>query len=1025
MTASVRLLFGPGGSGKTAKLRERAEALAGNVWWIVPTARHAGELTGLPEHVRVLRFFQAAGRCARLPENARLLDDTQRKIVFRHVVDEVARARRWKSLAPLADTHGLSDSLLGLIDELHLLGVTPEQFLEFAGQTAAGPLRDRVDAEVALVDLAYREMFERHGFVDSAGLFAAACAGRPPKLAAVFVDGFARLTPNEQRLLQRLTGFASEVWITLPSNGPESLSHPGEMTTSLSEAFPESEVIQLESGPGTRPPALSHLVSSLFEESAPASEASEGVTLIEAPGVVGECRMVARAIRKLIDAGTSPESILVSARSLGEYETLLAEMFEEYGIPNSMERHVPFERVPGIVALVQAARLPDDGWSFEGVTAILRSGWFRPTWAGDAADDLPLWSDWLLRDLGVPRDRDAFLRAVRLWSESPPTPLEDEAAETGTRRVRHEKAKLCRPLLDAFFAAWDAAPANALLADHIRWMQAWAAELGFPAEESDFVAWWAALEQFQTLDDALNPGRRWTRADFLRQIDLVARFGHVTRGDADAAGVRVVPADAAAGLHATHLFLLGLDEGAFPSLTAGARMYSDAERQEFVAVGLQLEVAMERLPREMTLFHRLVAAASGQVVFSRPAVDEKGQEQLPATFWREVARLVSRANVERKTMLIDGYDSDAPLSEAERRVRFAVKKNQGKCELSGHLDHVRRVMHARFGEKQYTPFEGMLADPAVKADVAEAFGPKKSFSATSLEDYVACPFKYFGKHVLRLAPLPDPADEIEAHSRGSAFHRALAALGPKNAPAPDLARRLGRALSAAVQEELDRSASPIMRRLWELERERWERWVNRYPEQWSKYEEHFADTGRPRFHRAELPYRIALNHNDVDLSLRGVIDRVDTVEGPAGAGAVVVDYKTGSAGNYSAARVNDMQKLQLGVYALAVEKLLPEFPPRRLLYWLPLDTGPHGFVPKQAAGWAGAEGWDAFRNRLLDWLTEIAERIRRAEFPLHPRDDKSCEYCDYRRACRISGSRNRIKDWDFELPPAVEEAADE
>ena len=79
MTASVRLLLGPSGSGNTAKLRERAQEVTGHVWWIVPTARHAAELTGLPEHVRVHTFFQAAGRCARLPENARLLDDTQRK----------------------------------------------------------------------------------------------------------------------------------------------------------------------------------------------------------------------------------------------------------------------------------------------------------------------------------------------------------------------------------------------------------------------------------------------------------------------------------------------------------------------------------------------------------------------------------------------------------------------------------------------------------------------------------------------------------------------------------------------------------------------------------------------------------------------------------------------------------------------------------------------------------------------------------------------------------------------------------
>ena len=63
---------------------------------------------------------------------------------------------------------------------------------------------------------------------------------------------------------------------------------------------------------------------------------------------------------------------------------------------------------------------------------------------------------------------------------------------------------------------------------------------------------------------------------------------------------------------------------------------------------------------------------------------------------------------------------------------------------------------------------------ALRAELKRLIGDR--FSPTALEDYVACPFRFFMRHLLRLDPLDEPTEEVEVTRRGMTVHRALARL---------------------------------------------------------------------------------------------------------------------------------------------------------------------------------------------------------------------------------------------------------
>src|SRR5206468_10889867 len=124
--------------------------------------------------------------------------------------------------------------------------------------------------------------------------------------------------------------------------------------------------------------------------------------------------------------------------------------------------------------------------------------------------------------------------------------------------------------------------------------------------------------------------------------------------------------------------------------------------------------------------------------------------------------------VERRTMLIEGYDRETPLCPAEYRVRaaalLAVTRQPPaglQLDLVANLTAAALVQRLRLHDKEFNAYDGRLRHPGVLSELQQQWGPEKVFSPTALEDYIACPFRFYLRHVLHLEPLEEPDEEIE------------------------------------------------------------------------------------------------------------------------------------------------------------------------------------------------------------------------------------------------------------------------
>ncbi len=940
------------------------------------------------------------------PES-RPLDELRHRILLGQAISDVGKD--WQYFGRIADTRGFADRAAGTIAEL-----------KEAGYSRRIPKADARLTDVSRLFAAFekrRLATERNGPEDQI-LRAAPIwkKGKPSafaELRVVVLDGFTTFTEPQKRLIEAVVTRLDVLAVSLSNDGDPAVAG---WLRSLgpSEDYP---VIRIHD--------------------APIAE------LIEAPGPVGEARLVARRIRELLATGTLPNDIVVTARDIKVSADVLSEVFDEYAIPVQGIPPAPLCRAPAIAFLLQAWRLPTNGFVFTDVAAMLRSSFYRPQ---GHDPDITMKAEALLRKIGGPDGKEAFVRAVDRWAESPPLPLEDETAETGTRKRTHTLAKTCQPFLKSFFALWDNIPTRAKPEAWIERFRQFARECGVEPtthldDQSALQILWEGLSAWI---ETLPPAKAVPAAAFA--LALASVTSTITAPVTLPAGnaVRILSAEDARFATCDYLFLTGLGEGSFPHLAPPESLLTEADRGVLRGVRLSIPDPASRRQAEQSLFNDLIARPRKGLVLSYAAVDAKGQEQLPSSFladWREQNPSVA---VTKQKMLIQNYAAEEAYSDAERRVRFANSFVKGKSanHITGlpkpvveNLKRAYQIAQARLDEKTFNRFDGGLLSEFLNANLellgrGHVLESDHVFSPTALETYVACPFRFWLEQVLGIEPLDDPPNEVEQTRRGSAVHRAMAryhASGPTADNADAIAAGVRSQLDKAVEEYRTRSGSPVTAALWELEGLRLHRTASRYPDQWQSFREKEAKNGptpKPQLfeaafgltHTQDRPSQppLVLTIDNVEVRIGGTVDRIDAAELPDGLGFWIIDYKSGRGTYYPATAVARLEALQLPLYALAAERVLFPGKPARplgLAYWLVTDAGPKSVLPKKVA-------WDRFRDQLELWVVSLVTHIRKGAFPLAPRSKTCTATCPHGPVCRIAQHRNTGKRFDLYPPPA-------
>lgn len=432
----------------------------------------------------------------------------------------------------------------------------------------------------------------------------------------------------------------------------------------------------------------------------------------------------------------------------------------------------------------------------------------------------------------------------------------------------------------------------------------------------------AALEAFETaLDDAAAAAGEAAvpLSEFWCAAKSVLRLTMLRVADLRRDVVHVLGAHEARQWQVRAAFVCGLVEKQFPRMHRQDPFFPDAARRQLAAAGIRVRTAAEFEREERLLFDAAVTRASDLTVLSYPRIDAGGQAAL-------------------RSLFLDEFPQRAPAPPAVRPEPLAERPS-------------------------WRP-EAALRDAASLAAVAARTA---TFGPTSLEVFLACPFRYFGDHLLALRKPPArPEKRFDASVQGGIVHAVLAEWYAARQPIEPLFER--------VFEEFRRRAN-----IPEGYRTEWMR--RGLLEDLRAFAGQEGPPGGETRTEQEFSYELGEG-----VTVRGRIDRLDV----SGGRAAIVDYKYSGA-KRTRERVENPNLLQPALYILAVERFF-RLEPAGMHY-----VGLRGEVAKA--------GWDAPFDPA--WLAGAAERaldaaarIRAGEIAPAPADGETCGWCESHDVCR-------------------------
>ncbi|GFE56542.1 PD-(D/E)XK nuclease family protein [Geobacter sp. AOG1] len=763
------------------------------------------------------------------------------------------------------------------------------------------------------------------------------------------------------------------------------------------------------------------------------------LSLLAAPGAYRECEEIGRRIRDLMEKGTDPTSIVVACRDLRSYGPMLEDVCRRFAIPVSYRRGAPLVTASLTNVCLAPITLVQARLGREELLALLKSSYFDLASHGLDPDqveavllDVRYMDETFGRLEALLEKRIAWLAQRHAANRND---RETERRLASTRAVARELGPLLIELR-RFGGAKTLEEFSALLTEFIEHHRLYrrgiaaADPRALKRDASAITLFQQVLADLERDIRTLGMEKRtFTPAEFLELLQQ-GMTGVFLAGERQS-GVSIMNFHDARGLAFSHVFIAGLNEGICPPRHDGHPLFKDSDKLQFQkTAGTRLfRTAVEKGEEEPLLFYLAIGCAGETLTLSYSYVDGRGNEMLRSPLLDGLLDAVPLAEVRipMNRLIpepVDCREREELLNSLARDRRFEAALSVP--ELAPAIDRIAATAaieaerEAFFNTEELTaraalstPYTGTLRDPAIQTDLHAFYtsSPGNRFAPTTLEEYGCCPFRYFLKRLVRLAPVEKPEMELAVKDEGSLVHEILQRFFEERQKAGRLPLRGDKAdkdaMTTAATEvfdhwEAERAVGEPL--LWELGKEKLLPLLERLVEL-----EATDDTGLVPT-ACELPFA-DLEVTDLDgsrLFLNGKIDRVDI--SPAG-DVRVVDYKL--AGNSQ--RYRQLMKeenlgeisFQVPVYLLAAATELERQghgPIRRMSarYWLLRKVEPleRPFGGEESAAFFATD--PATRSTLGDgnFLNRLCAKVRamkQGEFSVTPRE---CEQCDFPSVCR-------------------------
>lgn len=683
-----------------------------------------------------------------------------------------------KLFSKSANQEGFVNKINTLITEFKRYNVTPEQLAESGLKIEDNDLKQKLH-ELSSIYMEYEELLRQRYRDGDDDLTVAAQKLSEHKLydgAEIWIDGFASFTPQQYKIIGELLKQAKQVTITLCID-----SLDGDQDEKI-DVFPESrkaykkiikickennidldETISLNNEPLARfrqSGELSHLEKNYNAFPYRTwDQKTRDIVLFSSLNLFTEVEETARDIISLCrDKNLRFRDIAVLTGNMEAYRKIIEVLFTEYGIPFFIDSKVDINNHPLVRMITSMMDIFIENWTYEAVFSYLKSGLTK-----HRLEDIDLLENYVL-SCGI--RGSAWIREWDMSTDLIPDDRALESQQKMLEEVNRIRKEVIEPLLEF---------RNQTIGRRT------AAE--FCGAIYDFLVKMEVPQRIESSIDRFKQEGNLTLANEYSQVwntlmgllDQtvesmgdetfgIERFSRIFRIGLSEYKIGIIPlsmdqvfvgsAERSRCHKVKALYLLGVNDGAFPTSGFAEGILSDQDRAILQDTGIELASdTRTQAFNEQYLIYKTLSTSENLLRISWPIADNDGKALRPSMVISRIRRLFPSiteiSNVIPENSLEEELKS---VSGQKPTFKSLITNLRKKADGMGIQPVWPQVYKWFFGNDRwktyclrtrqalgYRNLAGHISSQKVKA----LYGEPLSASVSRLERYTSCPFSFY------------------------------------------------------------------------------------------------------------------------------------------------------------------------------------------------------------------------------------------------------------------------------------------
>lgn len=607
------------------------------------------------------------------------------------------------------------------------------------------------------------------------------------KDAVIYIDEFAGFTSQEYHIIEKLIQIAKQVTITICTDGLHEIKNPdtdifysNEVTvTKLLEVAQNCDVkieeIKLEETYRFKNSELKHLEKNLYENKPQKYNSQiKNIQLFLAKNQYSEIEEVARNVLKLVrDEGYRYRDISIITKNIATYSSLARAIFDKYDIPIFIDENRDLNQNVVIQYILAILEIFIKNWSYEAVFNYIKTGF-----SNIEEDDIFKLEKYCLK-WGIKQNK---------WKKEFTYGNYEEKDKADIERLEQIRKDLVTPLMNLKYKIDENKTVEGISKSIYEFLveQQIYEKVQIKIQELNEIGQIDLANEYessiQTIIEILDEIVLVFKDDKITidKYNQILKIGfknssltkipgtqdQVIMGDVDRSRSHKVKA----------IFIIGLNDGEFPSVRKDEGFLNDADREVLKQNGIELaKGTIDKLYEDSFNIYKAFTTAEEKLYLLYSSSDMQGKALRPSMLINKIKKIYPMLQeqsdvIERRSEILN-----KKTTYEELIINLSKLKEQDSIEKLWYYIYDYYQKNSEWNEKLKQSLKGLeytnIPDKIDQNNIDRLYGNTLITSISKLERYRSCPFSYYLQYGLKIKPQEEL--KIQTLNTGTFIHEVI------------------------------------------------------------------------------------------------------------------------------------------------------------------------------------------------------------------------------------------------------------